>query len=74
MTPRILSLLQKLSDTWGISCKKLLEKYQTPEDLLELDTNKLADFLKEHSRGQLGFAKAEKIQEAAQNTFYRLCF
>lgn len=62
------------SDTWGISCKKLLEKYQTPEDLLELDTNKLADFLKEHSRGQLGFAKAEKIQEAAQNTFYRLCF
>lgn len=57
------------SDTWGISSKKLLEKYQTPEDFLELDTNKLADFLKEHSRGQLGFAKAEKIQEAAQNTF-----
>lgn len=57
------------SDTWGISSKKLLEKYQTPEEILELDTNKLAEFLREHSRGQLGLAKAEKIQEAAQNTF-----
>lgn len=67
---QIFSEYEKLfSDTWGISSKKLLEKYQTPEDFLELDTNKLADFLKEHSRGQLGFAKAEKIQEAAQNTF-----
>lgn len=57
------------SDTWAISSKKLLEKYQTPEEILELDTSKLAEFLKEHSRGQLGLAKAEKIQEAAQNTF-----
>ena len=57
------------SDTWGISSKKLLEKYQTPEEILALDTSKLAEFLKEHSRGQLGLAKAEKIQEAAQNTF-----
>lgn len=57
------------SDTWGISSKRLLEKYQTPEEILELDTSKLAEFLKEHSRGQLGFAKAEKIQQAAQNTF-----
>lgn len=61
---------QKLfSDTWGISSKKLLEKYQTPAEILELDTSKLADFLKEHIRGQLGFVKGEKIQEAAQNTF-----
>ena len=57
------------SDTWGITSKKLLEKYQTPEEVLELDTIKLAEFLKEYSRGQLGLAKAEKIQEAAKNTF-----
>ncbi|WP_315081021.1 IS110 family transposase [uncultured Clostridium sp.] len=57
------------SDTWGISSKKLLEKYQTPEEILEIDTDKLAEFLREHSRGQLGLAKAEKIQDAAKNTF-----
>lgn len=57
------------SDTWGISSKKLLEKYQTPEDILKIDTSELADFLKKHSRGQLGYAKAEKIKDAAQNTF-----
>lgn len=57
------------SDTWGISSKKLLEKYQTPEEILEIDTYELANFLKEHSRGQLGFAKAEKIKDAAKNTF-----
>lgn len=50
------------SDTWGISSKKLLEKYQTPEDILEIDTSELADFLKEHSRGQLGYVKAEKLK------------
>lgn len=57
------------SDTWGISSKKLLEKYQTPEDILSIDTYELANFLKEHSRGQLGFAKAEKIKAAAENSF-----
>ncbi|SHJ43251.1 Transposase [Clostridium cavendishii DSM 21758] len=57
------------SDTWGISSKKLLEKYSTPEDILRIDINNLAEFLKEHSRGQLGLAKAEKIQNAAKNTF-----
>ncbi|NFI55028.1 IS110 family transposase [Clostridium botulinum] len=57
------------SDTWGISSKKLLEKYQTPEEILKIHTGKLAEFLREHSRGQLGLAKAEKIQNAAKNTF-----
>lgn len=57
------------SDTWGISSKKLLEKYQTPEQILKLDTYKLAEFLKKHSHGKLGLAKAEKIQDAAKNTF-----
>ncbi|UZQ51673.1 IS110 family transposase [Clostridium kluyveri] len=57
------------SDTWGSSSKALLEKYQTPEDILALDISELANFLKTHSRGQLGYAKAEKIKDAAQNTF-----
>lgn len=57
------------SDTWGTSSKALLEKYQTPEDILELDVSELAKFLNKHSRGQLGYAKAEKIKDAAQNTF-----
>lgn len=57
------------SDTWGASSKALLEKYQTPENILALDISELANFLKTHSRGQLGYAKAEKIKDAAQNTF-----
>lgn len=57
------------SDTWGISSKKLLEKYSTPEDILNIDINDLASFLKEHSRGQLGLNKAEEIHDAAKNTF-----
>ncbi|UZQ51246.1 IS110 family transposase [Clostridium kluyveri] len=57
------------SHTWGTSSKALLEKYQTPEDILTLDISSLANFLKTHSCGQLGYAKAEKIKDAAQNTF-----
>jgi transposase len=57
------------SDTWGTSSKKLLEEYQTPEDLLSIDIAELASILKKLSRGQLGYDKAEKIHEAAKNTF-----
>jgi transposase len=57
------------SDTWGTTSKKLLEEYQTPDEILALDTSELASMLKKLSRGQLGYAKAEKIHEAAQNTF-----
>ena len=34
------------SDTWGTSSKKLLEEYQTPEDLLSIDIAELASILK----------------------------
>jgi transposase len=57
------------SDTWGTTSKKLLEVYQTPEEILSIDTDELASMLKKLSRGQLGYTKAEKIQEAAKNTF-----
>ncbi|MBB6716822.1 IS110 family transposase [Clostridium gasigenes] len=61
---------QKLfSDTWGVSSKKLLENYQTPEELIDISTEDLANFLREHSRGQLGISKAEKIKDAAENSF-----
>jgi transposase len=57
------------SDTWGSSSKALLEKYQTPEEILALDISDLAKLLKTNSRGQLGLNKAEQIQDAAKNTF-----
>jgi transposase len=57
------------SDTWGASSKALLEKYQTPEEILALDISDLAKLLKTNSRGQLGLNKAEQIQDAAKNTF-----
>ena len=57
------------SDTWGTSSEALLEKYQTPEEILALDISELTKLLKTNSRGQLGLNKAEQIQDAAKNTF-----
>lgn len=61
---------QKLfSDMFGASSLELLSEYTSPEEILALDTNKLAEILSTASRGRLGLAKAEEIQNAARNSF-----
>lgn len=57
------------SDVWGESSKAILAKYPSPEELLSLDINIIVDELHVASRGQLGYAKAEKILESANSSF-----
>lgn len=57
------------SDTFGTSSMELLSEYTSPEEILALDTEKLAEILSTASRGRLGRQKAEQIQNAARNSF-----
>ena len=57
------------SDVWGESSKTILAKYLSPEKLLSLDISTIVDELHNASRGQLGYAKAEKILESANSSF-----
>lgn len=57
------------SDVWGESSKAILSKYPSPEELLSLDISVIINELHNASRGQLGYAKAEKIIESATASF-----
>lgn len=57
------------SDTFGKTSVELLLSHTTPEDILALDTDALAEILTRCSRGRLGLAKAEQVKAAAQNSF-----
>ena len=57
------------SDVWGESSKAILSKYPSPEELLSLDISIIINELHNASRGQLGYAKAEKIIESASSSF-----
>ena len=57
------------SDTFGKSSVKLLANYTTPEEILSVDTQTLADLLNKASRGRFGFDKATEIQQSAKNSF-----
>ncbi|WP_284514057.1 IS110 family transposase [Hungatella effluvii] len=57
------------SDTFGASSMELLARYTTPEEMLSVDSGKLAELLEQASRGRLGEAKAQEIQAAARNSF-----
>ena len=57
------------SDVWGESSKAILSKYPSPEELLSLDIGIIINELHNASRGQLGYAKAEKIIESATSSF-----
>jgi transposase len=57
------------SNTFGVTSKELLSKYPTPEDMLSVDTNSLAELLSKASKGRFGILKANEIQESASNTF-----
>ena len=57
------------SDTFGKSSLELLSNYTTPEQMLEVDSNTLAELLKKASRGRFGLDKALEIQDKARNSF-----
>lgn len=57
------------TDTFGKTSLELLSEYTTPEEILAVDTDKLAQTINVASRGRLGLVKATQIQEAAKNSF-----
>lgn len=61
---------QKLfSDTFGATSMQLLANYSTPEQMLSVDSQTLADLLQKASRGRFGIDKASQIQDFARNSF-----
>ena len=57
------------SDTFGKSSVELLANYTTPEEMLAVDVQTLADLLSKTSRGRFGLDKANQIQQIAKNSF-----
>ena len=57
------------SDSFGLSSMELLSQYTTPEEMLSVSSQQLAEVLKKASRGRLGAEKAVEIQDAAKNSF-----
>ena len=78
---KIISLLDQVfpeyekifSDIFGLSSKEVLMHYPLPEDILQIDTNKLAELLNNVSKGRYGdkraLTKANQIRESALNSF-----
>ena len=56
-------------DTFGKSSLELLANYTTPEEMLSVDSQTLADLLSKASRGRFGLDKANQIQQTAKNFF-----
>lgn len=57
------------SDSFGVSSMELLSQYTTPEEMLSVSSQQLAEVLEKASRGRLGAEKAAEIQDAARNSF-----
>ncbi len=57
------------SDTFGATSLELLSNCNTPEDILNIDTDKLVEILKTSSRGRFNHEKAEHIKHVAKNSF-----
>ncbi|MGM8366747.1 IS110 family transposase [Virgibacillus sp. W0181] len=64
---------QIFSDVFGMSSTEVLLHSPLPEDLLNIDTNKLADLLNRVSKGRYGEAraltKANQLQDSALDSF-----
>ncbi|MEJ8548620.1 IS110 family transposase [Brevibacillus borstelensis] len=60
---------QLFSDIFGRASSELLMTFTTPEELLNVGTEELAKLLAKHSKNRLGRPKAERIQEAARQSF-----
>jgi transposase len=57
------------TDTFGKASLELLSEYTTPEEILNVDTDKLVETINLASRGRFGLEKASEIQDAARNSF-----
>ena len=57
------------SASFGVSSMELLSQYTTPEEMLSVSSQQLAEVLEKASRGRLGAEKAVEIQDAARNSF-----
>ena len=57
------------SDTFGVTSMQLLANYTTPEQILSVDSQTLANLLQKASRGRFGLDKANQIQNIAKNSF-----
>lgn len=57
------------SDTFGTTSLALLEEYTTPEDICNLNTQTLYEFLSTKSRGRISYDKTQQLQEIAKNSF-----
>jgi transposase len=57
------------TDTFGVTSMELLANYSTPEQMLSVDSQSLADLLSKSSHGRFGLDKANQIQDSARNSF-----
>ena len=56
------------SDTFGVTSMEILANYQTPEQILNVDSQTLAELLSKASRGRFGLDKANQIHQYAGNS------
>ena len=57
------------ANIFGDTSSELLRNCSTPEEILAIDTNKLAKILEGPSRRRFSTAKAQEIKQTAQNSF-----
>jgi transposase len=57
------------TDTFGKASLELLSEYTTPEEILNVDTDKLVELINAASHGKFGLKKVSEIQDAARNSF-----
>ena len=57
------------TDIFGMTSAELLRTYSTPEEILSVDTEKLAALISEPSRKRFRTVKAEQIKGLAANSF-----
>ena len=74
---RVIALLDQIfpeyqkffSDVFGASSKEILLNCPTPEDILDISTEKLSEILNEASRGRFNIKKAENLKSIAKKSF-----
>lgn len=67
---RVFPEYQKIfSDTFGTTSLELLSNYPTPEDIANIDTQKLSEILSKVSRGRINYDTVSSIQNIAKNSF-----
>lgn len=74
---RIISLLDQMfpeyadlfSDIFGATSLEILESYPSPDDIMNVPTQQLADFLAKASKGRFKEKKARELKEIASGSF-----